>query len=555
MTAEAGPPLCNGRYRLYQELGSGGAATVYLAFDAMLGVWRAVKLLSPSMAGKAKVRERFLNEARTMARLKHPHIVTVYDVGVDSDGERVYMVMETLEGGSVMDRVKHSGPLPARMASATVQALLAGLGEAHAHGVVHRDVKPHNVLASKEGVPKLIDFGIAQNADRSLTKTGAVIGTWAYMAPEQRTNAKGVDPRSDIYSAGAVLYAVMTGKDPFDLYATDLHAKLFAGLPDPLVEVIKGATAYEPDERYDNAAEMFHALQAAHRQLPPDPGDTPPLTISGTKLPPPPDTSDFDPMEPVTSTPAPAEPKRRNPSQVATVHEAMNSEDSPSEATTRVVDGVSLHDGIDFSPLTADPSEGSVDLQEPVEFDDGGQGLERMVLYVAVLVLIGLGVGIGAAVMMEQQDGEGDGIDAVAPPDESDDSPEVESTVVPETPSEALDPSDDPEAQDSDSDLDSEPNEPDADEAPVEPSEDAAEPPPQAEPEPAAPAPWTAGTVRVECRGREGDELKVDGVKVGTVPLEIYLEAGDHGFRIEGSGEPVYQLLSVQAGGTLDLCR
>ncbi len=260
-------------------LGTGGMANVYRAYDGLLDTWRAVKVLSPDMTKNRKIRERFLNEARTMARLHHTNIVNVHDVGVDD--ETVYMVMELLAGGSVSDRVKARGPLPPRMASRVVQAVLEGLGEAHRQSIVHRDIKPHNILVTSEGVPKITDFGIARLGDNDLelTKTGAVIGTWAYMAPEQRADSKGVSPSADIYAAGATLYAIVSGKDPFDLFSAEVHKKAFAGLNEGLCTIIARACRYEPEDRYANCDDMLAALVAAHDALPDNPDNTPPLVM------------------------------------------------------------------------------------------------------------------------------------------------------------------------------------------------------------------------------------------------------------------------------------
>jgi len=492
---------------------------VFRAYDAMLDVWRAVKVLSPRMTKKQKVRERFLNEARTMAQLKHPHIVTVYDVGVD--GERVYMVMETLEGGCVIDRVKQLGPLPPRMASAVVQALLSGLGEAHKAGVVHRDVKPHNILISETGVPKLIDFGIAQHADRSLTKTGAVIGTWAYMAPEQRTNAKGVDPRSDLYASGATLYAILTGKDPFDLYATDLHDKLFAGLPLPLINVMKGATRYEPDERYDSAAEMFHALQAAHRELPPDPAGQPPLALPSVPPPPIPELDGFNPLENQTApTPRLSNPP---PSAVSVDSGLLNA----SEAPTRLVDGVSLHDTgqEEFGFWNADPTEGDgmsidTDYGDGQLDDSGSGGLVRIALGILLVGMIGLGVGIGAAVMLDGSVTKGTNNDVQVPiddgttPETDVERPVVESGIAVEAPP---------------------------------------PPPPPPPPEPVKPA--GPPTLTIGCSGRTGDAVIMDGVKIGVVPVTIQIGLGNHEFVVDGKQGKVSKTVNVKAGQTkLEVC-
>ena len=279
MVQEVAPPLCEGRYRLIGELGVGGMATVYRAYDSRLQVERAIKVLAPHLAARSSIRKRFEVEASTMARLHHPNIVTVHDIG--SDGNRCFIVMELLEGGSLMGRVERHGVLPPRMAAAITADMVEALGIAHAKGVVHRDIKPHNVLLNTDNKPKVTDFGIAsvQQEDRSMTKTGAVMGTWAYMAPEQRIDAKNVDERADLYSSAASLYALLTGREPFDLYTTELHEEMFKDIPDALADVIKKGCAYKAEDRHQNAQELTEALRAILPDLPEDPENTPPLAL------------------------------------------------------------------------------------------------------------------------------------------------------------------------------------------------------------------------------------------------------------------------------------
>jgi len=259
--------LSGGRYELIEVLGVGGTASVYRAHDEILKVDRAIKVLTPELAEQGSLQERFLLEARTTASLSHPHVVTVHDYG--QDGEHSFMVMEWLEGGSLLDHLEQTGRFSALQAIDLLLPILQGLAAVHAMGVIHRDIKPANILLSTGGVPKLSDFGIAHasHEDRSLTRTGTVLGTWLFMAPEQRTDGRTVDERSDIYAMGATLYMLVTGLAPLDLYATNLQAKLFAGIPAPLSEVIKGAAAYEPEDRYPTAAAMYEALLEARASL------------------------------------------------------------------------------------------------------------------------------------------------------------------------------------------------------------------------------------------------------------------------------------------------
>ena len=203
-------------------------AVVYKAFDTRLDVPRAVKLLKSDVDKLGQL--RFFDEARTMAKLHHRNVVMVHDVA--SDGQNAFLVMELIEGGSLADYLQQHGVLPQRMAADVGIAVLEGLAVAHENGVVHRDIKPHNILVDGEGTPKVTDFGIAQAAGYATTRTGAMVGTLAYMAPEQRVDAKGVDLRADIYAVGGTLYNLLTGVDPFDLYNRELYDKLYAGVPD-----------------------------------------------------------------------------------------------------------------------------------------------------------------------------------------------------------------------------------------------------------------------------------------------------------------------------------
>jgi len=255
--------LGDGRYTLFEPIGSGGMATVYRAHDNRLAVDRAIKVLLPSYASKKKVRARFEAEARTMAVLDHPNIVRVYDVGATED--TAWIVMELVEGGTLLDRIGAVG-IEVRDCLRNSSKILQALVVAHAHGVVHRDIKPHNVLLNTEGVARITDFGIARSAGQTqedLTKTGTVMGTWAFMAPEQRVNAKGVDHTADVYGMGATLFSMCTGQTPMDLFAADLDPEMLKGVPDILVPIIRRATRYQREERYPNAKAMLADVDAA----------------------------------------------------------------------------------------------------------------------------------------------------------------------------------------------------------------------------------------------------------------------------------------------------
>lgn len=281
---QPGEHLASGRYELLGPLGEGGMAEVYRALDTRLGMQRAIKLLKPQVASRKSVLRRFEGEATTMAKLHHPNVVTVHDVV--TGGDEVFMVMELVDGGCLVDWLERHGPMPSRLAVGVILHVLNGLSAAHEAGVVHRDIKPHNVLVSREGVPKISDFGIAHLSDQEhhYTRTGTVMGTWAYMPPEQRTSAKGVDATADLYAVGATLYALVCNTEPFDLYVTEGHAEMFGSLPPALVEVITRACRYKPEDRYQSAAEMAAALAAILPALPPNPPETAALGDGGSVL-------------------------------------------------------------------------------------------------------------------------------------------------------------------------------------------------------------------------------------------------------------------------------
>jgi tRNA A-37 threonylcarbamoyl transferase component Bud32 len=200
------------RYRIVGHLARGGMAEVYLAHDELLDRPVAVKLLFPELADDDSFVERFRREARAAAGLNHPNIVSVYDFGED-DGA-YFMVMEYVEGETLRDIIRSRGPLPAGEAAGVAADVAAALAAAHRHGIVHRDVKPGNVLISD--MVKVADFGIARagNPRESLTQTGAVLGTATYLAPEQ-AQGQPVDPRTDIYALGVMLYEMVAGGPPF----------------------------------------------------------------------------------------------------------------------------------------------------------------------------------------------------------------------------------------------------------------------------------------------------------------------------------------------------
>ncbi|MFT5686146.1 MAG: serine/threonine protein kinase, partial [Myxococcota bacterium] len=256
------PTLIGGRFELLEAIGEGAMATVYRAYDQHLKVYRAIKRLSPAMIRHDKARARFASEAQLLALMEHPNIVRIFDVLLE-DG---CIVMELVEGGSLVDRLLRDGPMAPEEAVRITIGTLRALEAAHERGVVHRDIKPHNILLTLEGETRVTDFGVARllhRSDDSMTKTGATMGTWAFMAPEQRADAKSADGRADIYSTGATLYALLTAETPRDLFAAEIDPAMLIHIPPALRTVIQKATSYRREDRYPHPQAMIDALRAA----------------------------------------------------------------------------------------------------------------------------------------------------------------------------------------------------------------------------------------------------------------------------------------------------
>lgn len=272
------PSLADGRYLLVGRIGEGGVAGVYRAWDDRLRVWRAIKVLQPQYARVPGLRHRFEAEAHTMAHLEHPNLVRIYDVG--EAGELPFMVMELVEGGTLHDWVNRHGRMSPRLACEVLLQVAAGVRAAHDAGVIHRDIKPRNVLITTAGRCKLTDFGIALREEPGITKTGVAMGTQGYMSPEQRRDARAVDRRTDIYSLGATLWALLAGEQPHDLFHAAVQPALLAKVPGALRAVTLRACAYEPADRYSDVALFERDLRAVMEILPGHPRDRMPLAHS-----------------------------------------------------------------------------------------------------------------------------------------------------------------------------------------------------------------------------------------------------------------------------------
>ena len=273
------------RYQLENRLGVGGMSTVRLAFDTRLERYVAVKLLAEHLAEDASFVARFRREALAAARLVHPNVVQVFDFGLDDETNRNFIVMEHVDGHSCAEILKEHGALDPRDAVDILTQACKGLDYAHRNGVVHRDVKPGNLLRSHEGVVKLADFGIAKAAeDSEITKTGSVLGTAAYLSPEQARGEK-AGPPADLYALGVVSYQLLTGRLPYEAASlTDLARMQESGPPlspsdvDPdipraLGEAVMRALHPLPEGRYEGALEMGDALTDGLRGIAPEPTD------------------------------------------------------------------------------------------------------------------------------------------------------------------------------------------------------------------------------------------------------------------------------------------
>lgn len=247
-----------GRYRVDAELGQGGMGSVHRAWDLVEGRAVAIKLLNLALVPNAGAATRFAREAELLRRLDHPFIVRLLDFRPEPP--LPFLVMELVEGGSLHDWIATRGRVPAGLALAAAHQVGEALVATHAAGIVHRDVKPANILLGTDGACRLGDFGVARSATfPALTRVGTGLGTEGFMAPEQRSSARDVDARADIYSLGATLFAALEGRNEIDL-ARDLAD---SALPDLLLRVVFRATHSDPDRRYPTMARFLAALRDA----------------------------------------------------------------------------------------------------------------------------------------------------------------------------------------------------------------------------------------------------------------------------------------------------
>jgi eukaryotic-like serine/threonine-protein kinase len=267
--------LFDGRYRILRKLGAGGMANVYLAEDEELGRRVAIKILNDRYANDELFIERFRREAKSAAGLSHPNIVSIYDRG-QAEGT-YYIAMEVIEGRSLKELILTRGPLPIGQAIAYTLEMLEALRFAHRHGIIHRDIKPHNILIGER--LKVTDFGIARAGASQMTEAGSIMGTAQYLSPEQARGAP-VTASSDLYSIGIVLYEMLTGKVPFtgdsaiEIAMKHLNeaprppSKIRPEIPEELDQVVLRALAKAPEDRYQTAEEFAEDLHRVEAGLP-----------------------------------------------------------------------------------------------------------------------------------------------------------------------------------------------------------------------------------------------------------------------------------------------
>jgi serine/threonine-protein kinase len=267
--------LVDNRYAVRSKIARGGMSTVYLATDLRLERDVALKVLHPHLATDETFLDRLGREAKAAARLSHPHVVGVLDQG--NDGLTAYLVMEYIKGHTLRDVIRSKGALPPRLALALIDPVVEGLGEAHAAGMIHRDVKPENVLIADDGRIKIGDFGLARAVTTS-TSTGALIGTVGYLSPEL-VLGKTADARSDIYSVGIMLYEMLTGQQPYDgevpIQVAYKHVNETVGPPSALVpglaaemdELVQWCTANDPENRPVDGHALLQELRHIRTNL------------------------------------------------------------------------------------------------------------------------------------------------------------------------------------------------------------------------------------------------------------------------------------------------
>ena len=304
--------VLDGRYRVDTLIATGGMSAVYRGLDLRLDRPVALKIMDSRYAGDTQFLTRFQREARAVARLKDPGLVSVYDQGIDR--QHPFLVMELVEGGTLRELLRERGPMPPHAAAAVLAPVLSGLAVAHDAGLVHRDIKPENVLISTDGDVKIADFGLVRAvAEAKITSTSVILGTAAYLSPEQVSTGT-ADPRSDVYSAGILTYELLTGTTPFTgdsalavAYQRMDHdvpapGTVIAGVPAHFDDLVLRATARDPAGRYADATAMGDELTEIVDAL-----GLPPFRVPAPSRP-----AQYPAAAPAYRPPPPAAPAKRS---------------------------------------------------------------------------------------------------------------------------------------------------------------------------------------------------------------------------------------------------
>jgi serine/threonine protein kinase len=401
-----GEPIA-GRYRIEGRLGVGGMSTVMLAFDQRLERYVALKLLAEHLADDPTFVSRFRREALAAARLIHPNIVQVYDFGLDRNSNQHFIVMEHVSGHSCAELLRDRGHLDVAQVIEIVGQACCGLDYAHRNGVVHRDVKPGNLLVSDSGVTKLADFGIARAANQSsITQVGSVLGTAAYLAPEQ-ARGEVAGPRADLYSLGVVTYQLLSGRLPYEAASlAELALKQQRELPTPLLqlspavptelaEAIGIAISIDPEDRPADAAELGEMLRDGAKGISPyEDAPARPVTAQTRALP-----------RGRTSEPArrPEPPRRSEPRRGAeTAATRVVSEPRRKASTPRQVPAG--QNPVDYEPPVETPRQAPPSHPRPRRGSGAGRLLRRILLAILALVVIAAIVSVVAVELADKAD-------------------------------------------------------------------------------------------------------------------------------------------------------
>lgn len=328
--------LLDGRYRVGTRIATGGTSTVYRGLDERLDRPVAIKVMDLRYAGDQQFLTRFQLEARAVARLKDPGLVAVYDQGFGTphDPGQPFLVMELVEGGTLRELLNERGPMPPHAVAAVLRPVLGALGIAHRAGLVHRDVKPENILISDDGDVKVVDFGLVRAiAAAGITSTNVILGTAAYLSPEQVRDGN-AGPASDVYGVGVLTYELLTGHTPFsgDSSLTVAYQRLdhdvplpssaIDGVPGEFDDLVARATAREPAERYADGLEMAHAVDVITERL----------ALPAFRVPAPRNSAQHNAAAPARRAPErPAPPQRQTPQRQTPQHQTLHMTRGPAD--------------------------------------------------------------------------------------------------------------------------------------------------------------------------------------------------------------------------------